>query len=536
MANCLGIQIEQNIIKYAKVKKEKDLVKVEAFNVMFYEDLKATLKQIIAETNSFKTPISINLSDEMYNYFQVSSLLNKQDMKKAVEIDFELMCDERNLNKSNLETRYLFAPSFENSERLQAISLTSDKNNINKLKREFSGYKLDYISPMATSIANLIEPSNNSNILIINIEEHSKVTVLSNGQIVRTENISEGMNDILNKISVVENSKTKAYEVCKNTTLYSQDGVGIVSEGNEYAEQIIPTLSTIIEKTKDIIEDCEINISNIYISGLATSINNIDLYFQEFFESIKCEVLRPYFINVASVKTSVKDYIEVNSAIALALNGIGYGYKEINFADGNKLNQNVDLGGLFKPIGGKKQYQARESIKAPLEPMERMTVKILYCILIALLGYIICVSVLSKKIDNKNGEVQSSLNQLNTEIGKADKDLNNITDQTNAYEEKINNLNNLEDNKYERRIISKNSIPNLLYRFVTITPKKVQIVSVENTEGTDHIIIQAKSEDYEQLGFFKAAIATNGYLQNVKSTSGTKTDSEINVTIEGDLP
>ena len=62
----------------------------------------------------------------------------------------------------------------------------------------------------------------------------------------------------------------------------------------------------------------EIEISNIYVTGLATAISNIDLYFQEYFSNIKCEILKPYFIP-ENVKINIKDYIEVNSAIALAM-------------------------------------------------------------------------------------------------------------------------------------------------------------------------------------------------------------------------
>ena len=98
MPSCLGIQIEKDVIKYAKVRKEKDSIKVESFNVMFYEDLKSAVRQIITETNSQKSPISVNLSGEMYNYFQVASILGKQDMKKAVELEFDLLCEERNYN------------------------------------------------------------------------------------------------------------------------------------------------------------------------------------------------------------------------------------------------------------------------------------------------------------------------------------------------------------------------------------------------------------------------------------------------------
>ena len=61
MSTCLGLYIEENIIKYAKVSKDKDQIKVESFGVKFYDNLDKVIQQIVEETYSYKTPISINL-------------------------------------------------------------------------------------------------------------------------------------------------------------------------------------------------------------------------------------------------------------------------------------------------------------------------------------------------------------------------------------------------------------------------------------------------------------------------------------------
>lgn len=50
MLSCLGIFVDKNLIKYAKVKKSKDNYKVEAFNVEVFDDLEKTLEKIILET------------------------------------------------------------------------------------------------------------------------------------------------------------------------------------------------------------------------------------------------------------------------------------------------------------------------------------------------------------------------------------------------------------------------------------------------------------------------------------------------------
>ena len=85
MANtkCLGLYIEEHLIKYAKVSKEQDKLKVEAFGIKFYDKVEDAIEQVIQETYSQKTPVSINLSEEMYNYFDMFALLTKNDLQKA---------------------------------------------------------------------------------------------------------------------------------------------------------------------------------------------------------------------------------------------------------------------------------------------------------------------------------------------------------------------------------------------------------------------------------------------------------------------
>ena len=50
MSTCLGLYIEDNIIKYAKVSKERDNIKVEAFGVKFYENLEKARGAITKRT------------------------------------------------------------------------------------------------------------------------------------------------------------------------------------------------------------------------------------------------------------------------------------------------------------------------------------------------------------------------------------------------------------------------------------------------------------------------------------------------------
>ena len=72
---------------------------------------------------------------------------------------------------------------------------------------------------------------------------------------------------------------------------------------------------------------------------------------------------------------------------------------------------------------------------------------------------------------------------------------------------------------------------------MSIIPKDVQLLSIENTTGT-HVVIGAQSRKYEQLGYFKAKIKEDNILvkNTVISTQGEKQGEFVKITIEGDLP
>lgn len=534
MQSCLGIQIENDVIKYAKVQKEKDSIKVEAFNIVFYENLKATIDRIIEETNSSKTPIVLNLTGEKYDYFQIPALLKKADARNSVQLDFDILCEENNYNKNVLETRFLFSASPENPDKVQSIAISANKGDIEQKNLNFSNYKVAEMSSLPISIANLTTKDEKTNIAIINIENATQITTISKGEIVKVDNIDEGMKDILEKINSIENSKQKSYDVCKNTTIYVQDNGEGLSEGNEHMESIMPILYSIVNKAKDIIHGSNVSISKIYITGLATAINNIDLYFQEYMNGIKCEILKPFFADTTSIKTSVKDYIEVNSAIALALDGLGYGFDELNFLPGKapkqgKMNLNIKID------KDKLKGAIKNPLLAKIQPIEKLFLRLSFVFIIGLIGYGLISNSIVKNIETKTADITKGMTQIDEEVQKVSADIQNINASSEKYQKAINELNALKETQFSTRTIRKLAIPNLMYQLTRITPKYVKILTLENTKDT-HIVIEAESKHYEQLGFLYAAISTNGYLTDLKSTSGTKTGESIKVIIEGELP
>ena len=88
----------------------------------------------------------------------------------------------------------------------------------------FSGYKLAAVSPISMTISNLKEFEPKQNYLIVNIEDQTTVTTIIDQQIYNIETIPQGSKEFLEKLNMIENSYSKAYETCKNTTIYTSEG------------------------------------------------------------------------------------------------------------------------------------------------------------------------------------------------------------------------------------------------------------------------------------------------------------------------
>ena len=551
MQSCLGLYIENNLIKYAKISKDKDNFRIESFGMKFYDNIDETIKQIISETYSFKTPIAVNLSDEKYTYAQLFSLLKKKDLEKAVETEFDYFCNETGKNRKAIEYRYLLVPNLEDKDRITGLYAYTDKSDIVRKLQILDSYVVKNVVPLPITIANLATFTNKRNSVIVNIEKNTSVTTIVNGQIQRVDTMDAGTAEILDGIMLKENSYDKAYEICKNTTIYTTQGRNLQIEENEYLEDIMPTLFKIVENVKDIIDRNGIQISNIYITGLAAVINNIDLYFQENFPDKECEILTPFFIKKTNVKLNIKDYIEVNSAVALALQGVGIGHKEINFKRTASLEK---ISEVFKTdVGGKKRDKAAksnntgsnfvDSIKnlfksnagsAGLDRVEMALARSAVGVLLILIIYIIFSSSIISKINKTDEKFLAYTSEAQTKISDLEKNTKLVTDRTNQYKDiiaKINEANNELTENYAR----KNALPNLLTQIMYNIPKDVQLISIQNTSGKT-IEIDARSIQYEQLGYFIAKIKNEGILINVTSTSGLKQDEYVNVKINGELP
>ena len=546
MSTCLGLYIEENLIKYAKVSKDHEQIKVEAFGVKFYDNLDKVIKQIVEETYSYKTPISINLTEEMYNYFDVFAMLSKTDLPKAIKTEFEAYCGEKNYNANVFETRYAITPNTEAKDRLRVIHISENKIELNKILQRFSSYKLQGVVPVSMSIPS-VSNFDGENCLIVNIEQDTTITTIINQNIYNITKLEAGSQEFLDKINIKENSYQKAYEICKETTIYTSEGKELSNEEAGYLEDIMPTLYTIVGSIQKIIANSNEKIGKIYITGTGALINNVDLYFEEYLDGVRCEILKPNFVKI-SPDVNIKDYVEVNSAISLALNVLGQGITGMNFKKNSFMEKLTDL--MQMDIGGNNEKKKKSPITSnfknplsnitvdfnvPLDKIEKGMLRGTIGLLLLFIVYCCFSKMIEKQINSKQSTAEQSIADTTAQIALVDKDIQGIQNKTNDYQNKINNLQQI-NKKIEENNRTKKAIPNLLNRLMYVIPDNgVQLTSIKNTTGT-HIEIQAQSERYAELGYLSAAIKTNGILTNVITTAGQKSNNIVTIKIEGDLP
>ena len=553
MQNCLGIYIENNLIKYAKVSKDRDTFKVDAFGIRFFDNLNDAIKKIVEETYSFNTQISINLANERYLYYDIFALLSKNDIQKTVETEFQTFCDENKYNQKAFETRYALVSNIQNKERIKAIQVIVNKIELNKQKQYLESHNLSGILPIGTAIASITRFEKKENVLIVNMEEKTTITTIYDRQIYNVETIDNGSQEVLEKINRAENSMSKAYEICKETTIYTAN---VIDDSKEqpHLEEIVPTLYQISQKVKEIVEESPVKISTVYLTGTLSVINNVDLYFQEFLPTSDCKILKPSIIESTATQINIKDYIEVNSAISLAMQSLGEGMQSLNFRKPNFMDQIKQVLNTDISLGNKKEKKVESgkekdskstkklpkisidnvSLKGQLDQTETILLRVAIAIVLINIIFIAFSKTLYSQMDKKQEEVELSIASENAQVAKIDTYIDSLTSKDKKYTALTEELKAIND-KISNIAEMKNSIPNLLNQIMYTIPEGVQLTSIQNTTGKQIAII-AQASDYDQLGYFIAKIKVSGILNNAVSSSSQKSGDVVTVKIEGELP
>lgn len=553
MQYCLGISIDDKFIKYAKVQKEDNTFKVESYGINSYNnmDLDKRIAQIIQETDSSKIPISTDVQNEKYYFFNFFGVKNKTYAKEAIQTEFESFCTDNHINKNTVEGRYIYTKNIDMLDQNKAIYIYANKGEMEERLNLFKGAKVVSATPDAIAIPNIVNIEPNKNIMIVDIGDNTKITTIINKSIYNVDILSQGLKEAFDTINLKENSTLKTYEVLKNTTIYTMDMDTTSNKKNdEYLQHIVPALYKVAQEVLNITKNYK-KIDQIYLTGYATVINNIELYFQEYFKGSKVEILKPFFIE-KNDRVNVKDYIEVNQAIALALQGMGYGARTINFSSDKKADEiksmlSMNMTDIINSFKVQKADNGKEKKKLKLNVDlgflknksknidTSMTNAFISLLLITIL-YCAGSIWVSKQILSETDKVKDNVSYTQEQIAKATNDDSKINTKTNDYKRYKSNLENT-SNVIETKRSRKNQITTLLNKIVYTIPKEVQLTEIKNEEkgGKQHIYISAQSKKYEQLAYFKAKLKNANILDNVTSNEGTKSGDVVTTIIEGDL-
>ena len=316
MASALGIFIDRNIIKYAKLNGTKDKLKVESYGMKYGENHKELLKQIIEETNSSKNNVVINAAEIHYEETSIFSMLKKKDYDKAVEVAYEEIIDKQKLRPELLEYGYILSKNPADSEKLHVLLGIQEKGAMETRANLFGQNVMLYSQmPIGISISNIYE--NPLPALIVNIEEDTYITEIYDTEPIKVTRIATGTRNIINTINNEENSISKSYEVLRNMVLPTDDMDQISFEGNEYAPVIVSEVMKIVSEIKSVMKKRPGIYKKIYISGTGATISNLETFIEKLIDDVECDILRPAGIE-GQKKVAIKEYVDVNSAIALA--------------------------------------------------------------------------------------------------------------------------------------------------------------------------------------------------------------------------
>ena len=553
MQYCLGISIDDKFIKYAKVQKEDNTFKVESYGINSYNnmDLDKRIAQIIQETDSSKIPISTDVQNEKYYFFNFFGVKNKTYAKEAIQTEFESFCTDNHINKNTVEGRYIYTKNIDMPDQNKAIYIYANKGEMEERLNLFKGAKVVSATPDAIAIPNIVNIEPNKNIMIVDISDNTKITTLINKNIYNVDILSEGLKEAFDTINLKENSTLKTYEVLKNTTIYTIDMDTTSNKKNdENLQYVVPALYKVAQEVLNITKNYK-KIDQIYLTGYATVINNIELYFQEYFKNSKVEILKPFFIE-KNDRVNVKDYIEVNQAIALALQGMGYGARTINFSTDKKADEiksmlSMNMTDIINSFKVQKADNGKEKNKPKLnvdlgflknksKNLDTSMTNAFISLLLITILYCAGSIWVSKQILSETDKVKDDVSYTQEQIAKATNDDSKINTKTNDYKRYKSNLENT-SNVIETKRSRKNQITTLLNKIVYTIPKEVQLTEIKNEEkgGKQHIYISAQSKKYEQLAYFKAKLKNANILDNVTSNEGTKSGDVVTTIIEGDL-
>ncbi|MBR6252795.1 MAG: hypothetical protein IKR04_03040 [Clostridia bacterium] len=579
MASCLGISVGKNLIKYAKMSKDKasNSFKIEAYGVKFYDILSQTIQEIIQETKSSDSAISVAITSDDYDKTEVYKNLKAKDREAFLQSEFEDLCAKKGKSASSLDAVFLLTDSPESMDQYKVLCAEASKVELSNLWQALSTTKFEGITAIGSTITNLLQDKGaGQNCLIVNIEDNTKLTIIKNGSPYEIINIPIGMDEVISSLAEKYNSYAKAYEACKGVDAYADvDVLGADSDGQSVREILMPTLYELKQRIMIELQPYYGEFGDVYITGTGIIVNNIDLYLSEAFPGKRVEMLVPFFVN--KERNSLKDVLEVNSALAastICLNGIK---KEEDFlASGsllkkevskknaspkvllakfnekiNEINQktlkakktgkkkkkNIQVDGGVESLGqlgGSGEYAPSfEEEVEYYDPIAEWLTRLAIALFAAWVVYTAFAHVLESSILSKTQEVNNNIAKTEQAIKYVQDDKKTIDIQARAYDDKKSKLQQIIQTVRLRREATY-QVPNFLSQLMFIIPTDVKVTAI--TVGDNNAIrVEAESPKYAQLGYFVSRLKLAGIIKDV-DMEVKEMSSDIKIIVKGVLP
>ncbi len=585
MPSCLGIYTDKNMIKYAKVtsvteKVTGQTITLDSYGVKFYDNIQASMAEIAEEVGMDQTTVALALSNEDYFHSHVFSNLKKKDMMDLIQSEYTERRGEQAFHSSVMEMRTKVALNSGSIDKNLALCVISSKGELANIRNNFANYKIASISPLSVSIKNLFpNQAIDEEAIVINIEDKTSVTVFHRSEIQYLEAIPLGAQEIITKLAEKYNSTAKAYEACKKVSAYISDAYDMDDESRDILDVMIPVLFDIRQQVDALVTPYLKDAKKIYITGTGAIINNIDLYFSEVFLDTECEIIKPYF--VYREDPNIKEIMEVNSAIALALDGIGMNDPDLDFnavakkaagvVSAKKKVEDLHLKEKFNdykkkttdfvkklnaPVKKKKKRnvafdegllegsgnldamneEGEEDVVEGYGRIDAALVKIMSAALAFLISYCVGAIWISGQLQAKTTEVKGEITKANRVITTAKDDATYLKGVSDDYVEVTNKLSAILVKINQNSITQQNDfdIPNFLSELMFIMPSGVKVTSID-VEKSGGVKMEAESGQYAQLGFFVSRLKLEGILNDV-DMEVVSDSGNIKIIVSGVMP
>lgn len=536
MAGCLGIYLDGNMAKYAKLSIDNNkLVNVEKYGIKFTsEGYSQVINRIIEETSSHDIPVVINPREDVYYNTQIyEQVQDKSYIPSIMKLEFESWCEKNAKSPDRFSYVYMVSETKNTENKRNAILNITPKDIINNdidIAKNLSG-----ISPAKPLVKRLVSDEE-SNYILINIDTELSITVVIDKKIVEFKSYSNGMRQLLDDFTSNLGSYEKAYNTCKQMNVYTEGE----STNDPNLEQIVePVFQEILKLCLVEVNKYKNNVSQIFLTGVGTAFTNVDLLFSQFLD-MKCTMLKPFFIKDTSDVRYMSEIVEATEAIALAYEYLNPMYTELQYvAKKAKLNSKINKMFSASPKVNKSKKEKKENsvdnVLVTDKPLEVITYVTIVAIVIMFfyiafgIVYQYSVDKTIKNLEEKKQNIIAETENVNSDISYINKNMKEYKDINDEVEDIKNKIESHQIGKF-----STYNVASFLQNIIKIIPTNVRLINISSNDNK-YVTITASSDEYEDLGYFFAQLKLESVLNNakiLKVNNGETTTVEIG----GDLP